>query len=100
MMAPADSARYASIMATNYSEGVFRWVATGQVPYLSIASPSPMFVTYDDAGSAKAKIDFIRSVHYGGIIIWDASEQYFPSGDATGEKNPLLRAVEQAGTGK
>jgi GH18 family chitinase len=96
MMALPRSATYASIMTNNFSEAVYRWDDTGQVPYLSIATPSPMFVTYDDARSAKAKIDFIRSVRYGGMIIWDASDQYFPNGDTTGEKHPLLRAVEQA----
>ncbi len=58
-----------------------------------------MFVTYDDARSSKAKIDFIRSSRYGGLIIWDSSEQYFPNGDSAGQKNPLLDAVKQAALG-
>lgn len=97
--APPRSVSYTSIMTSSYSDAAYRWDDIAQVPYLSIAMPSPMFVTYDDARSAKAKIDFIRSVGYGGIIIWDASEQYFPAGDPMGEKNPLLRAVEQAVAG-
>jgi GH18 family chitinase len=98
MGATPRSLTYASIMTNNYSEAAYRWDDVGQVPYLSIDSP-PMFITYDDARSSKAKIDFIRGARYGGLIIWDSSEQYFASGDAAGQKNPLLDAVKQAALG-
>jgi chitinase len=90
------SIAYTSIMTNHYSEAVYKWDELGQVPYLSITTPSPVFITYDDARSAKAKVDFLRNARYGGLIIWDSSEQYFAMGDATGEKNPLLTAVKQA----
>jgi chitinase len=93
------SVPYASIMTMSYSDAAYRWDDKGQVPYLSIATPAPAFITYDDARSAKAKIDFLRTAQYGGLIIWDSSEQYFPAGDAMGEKHPLLRAVQQAVAG-
>jgi GH18 family chitinase len=99
MGATPRSSTYASIMTNNYSEAAYRWDDKGQVPYLSLDTPTPMFVTYDDARSAKAKIDFIRTARYGGLIIWDASEQNFPNGDAAGQKNPLLDAVKQAALG-
>ena len=95
-MGGPHSIPYTSIMATSYTDEVYRWDDQAEVPYLSITTPAPTFITYDDARSAKAKIDFIRTTRYGGLIIWDSSDQYFPSGDATGEKNPLLKAVKEA----
>jgi chitinase len=99
MGAAPHSETYASIMQNDYSEAAYHWDDIGQVPYLSVASSPPMFVTYDDARSSKAKIDFVRSSRYGGLIIWDSSEQYFPNGDSAGQKNPLLDAVKQAALG-
>ncbi|HEX9296764.1 MAG TPA: glycoside hydrolase family 18 protein [Polyangiaceae bacterium] len=90
------SMAYSTIMTNHFSEAAYHWDERAQVPYLSILTPTPMFVTYDDARSAKAKIDYIRAGRYGGLIIWDASEQYFANGDATGAKHPLLQAVQQA----
>jgi chitinase len=90
------SLTYTSIMMNNFSDSVYHWDDSAQVPFLGITTPAQMFVTYDDARSAKAKIDFIRTRRNGGIIIWDASEQYFPMGDANGQKHPLLQAVAEA----
>src|SRR5262245_49198403 len=90
------SLTYTSIIMNNFSEAVYHWDEVAQVPFLGITTPSPMFVTYDDARSAKAKIDFIRTKRHGGIIIWDASEQYFPMGDTSGQKHPLMHAVAEA----
>jgi chitinase len=90
------SLTYTSIMTNNFSDAVYHWDEAAQVPFLGITTPTPMFITYDDARAAKAKIDFIRKNRYGGIIIWDASEQYFPAGDANGQKHPLVQAVAEA----
>jgi chitinase len=96
MGAAPRSMTYTSIMTNNFSEAAYHWDEAAQVPFLSVTTPSPMFITYDDARSAKAKIDFVRTRRYGGIIIWDPSEQYFPMGDTNGQKNPLLQAVAEA----
>jgi len=96
MGATPRSVPYTSIMASSFTDAVYRWDDQAEVPYLSIMMPAPTFITYDDARSAKAKIDFIRTARYGGLIIWDSSDQYFPAGDPSGEKNPLLQAVKEA----
>jgi chitinase len=96
MGAMPRSLTYTSIITNNYSDAVYHWDESAQVPFLGITDPTPMFITYDDARAAKAKIDFLRTQHYGGLIIWDPSEQYFPMGDANGQKHPLLKAVADA----
>jgi chitinase len=96
MGAAPRSVTYTSIMMNNFTPDAYHWDDKSQVPYLSITTPAPMFITYDDARAAKAKIDFLREKRYGGLIIWDASEQYFPNGDPDGQKHPLLKAVADA----
>ncbi len=96
MGAMPRSLTYTSIMMNNFADAAYHWDDNAQVPFLGIATPTPTFITYDDARSAKAKIDFLKSKRYGGLIIWDASEQYFPMGDANGDKHPLLKAVAAA----
>jgi GH18 family chitinase len=96
MGAAPRSITYNSIMTSNYSPEAYHWDDASQVPFLGITDPTPTFITYDDARSAKAKIDFLRKNRYGGLIIWDPSEQYFPMGDSNGDKHPLLKAVAEA----
>jgi chitinase len=90
------SIAYVDVMARHFSDEVYRWDDAAQVSYLSVATPAPMFVTFDDARSARAKLDYVMRGGYGGIIVWDPSESY----DATkGPENPLLEALKPADGG-
>ena len=86
-------------MQQHFSQEAYRWDDKAKVPYLSITSPEPLFITYENAQSIQEKINYVRTGSYGGMIIWDPSAQYFPSGDAEGKKNPQLEAVRKAAFG-
>jgi chitinase len=73
-----------------------KWDSVAQVPYLSVNNPgyaNDSFLSYDNAVSVAAKVNYAKSKGLGGWAIWDISSDYFPGQNPT---NPLLTAVKNA----
>jgi hypothetical protein len=73
-----------------------QWDSLAQVPYLSVntgSSSTDEFLTYDDAQSIAAKINYVKTNNLGGWIIWELNDDYFPSQTPA---HPLLEAVKNA----
>jgi chitinase len=92
------SVPYSTVMSQYYTPDVYRWDDANKAAYLSIASPAPLFVTYEDEQSISAKLDFLRAGGYGGIILWDASGGLIPTSPA-GQRLPLMGALRRAALG-
>ena len=56
------------------------WDDAAKAPYLWNAD-SATFITYDDPESLKAKTQFVKSQHLGGIMYWEHSQD--AAGDFT-----------------
>jgi chitinase len=51
------------------------------------------WISFDDATSIAAKVNYVQSNNLGGWIIWALDQDYFP--DQT-PKHPLLTAIKNA----
>lgn len=87
--------RYTTVMNDWFSEDVYRWDDAAEVPFLSIASGTETFITYEDPDSIAKKVAYAKEKGLGGLILWDASDGYFPERPA-GERHPLLTALQDA----
>jgi len=71
------------------------WDGAARVPFVSI-DPSgygdDAFLTYDDAASIKAKIQYVKDQGLGGWIIWAIDQDYFPN---AANEHPLSQAVAE-----
>lgn len=79
----------------------YRWDARAQAAYLSIpaeGSEDPLFVSYDNAASARAKLDYVRTKGLGGVIVWDLAAG-FRSDQPAGSRDVLLQALKNARLG-
>ena len=54
-----------------------------------------MFISYDDAHACQAKVSYARNLHLGGLMIWELSEDFFPT-QPVGQRTPLISALKQA----
>jgi len=89
---------YATIISTYYQANLYHWDNVAQAAYLSITNmpaANDMFISYDDPYSTQAKISYVRNLHLGGLMIWELSQDYFPSQPA-GQRTPLTTALKQA----
>jgi GH18 family chitinase len=94
----ASTAAYADIVSLYYQSGLYHWDDAAQAAYLGIAnipSANDMFISYDDTQSCQAKVSYVRNLHLGGLMIWELSQDYFPSQPAT-QRTPLTTALKQA----
>jgi chitinase len=82
-----------------YQPALAHWDDVAMEPYLSIATPSAHFVSYDDERAAVAKVDYIRAHALGGLIIWELAGGYRASQPA-GSRDLLLRAIGHAAFGR
>lgn len=90
---------YSYIMGAYYSEGVYNRDQTAQAAYLSIPKSqsgldNDYFISYDDETSIQQKIDYVSKKGLGGVIIWELTGGWLPSG--TTVRDPLLKAVKKA----
>jgi chitinase len=63
-----------------------------KVPYL-YSETKKEFYTYEDEISVKAKADFVKDEGFGGMILWEISEDTRAD---LGEKNSLLDVIHKA----
>jgi chitinase len=76
----------------------YRWDSAAQAAYLSIdnsGTSNDYFVSYDDAQTAQAKINYVRTKGIGGMIIWELGGGYRANKPA-GQRDQLLQAVKAA----
>ena len=71
----------------------YRWDVTAQVPYLSSSDGANGFLTFDDAKSIAAKIEYVKTHGLGGWIIWALDQDFFPDSNP---HHPLMNAVRDA----
>lgn len=89
---------YATIATTYLRSNVSHWDTNAHSAYLSIsngASGLTGFLSYDDARSVQTKVSYARSRGLGGVMIWELSQEYFPSAPAAG-RHPLSQAINEA----
>jgi chitinase len=90
---------YANIMTKYYSPSARQWDDLAKVPYLSFASPHApdncTYISYDDEQSIAEKGAYVKAKGLGGVIQWELNEGYL-SAAATGQRNPLLKAIHDA----
>jgi chitinase len=98
---------YSNIMRYVHSGTAYRWDDMAKVPYLSFSTPAifdfpgvadmrTTYVTYDDEQAIAEKGSYVRKNGLGGVIIWTISEGYLGNWKATGELDPLMKAVKAA----
>jgi chitinase len=75
----------------------YHWDPKTQAAYLSVRSgpDGAQFVSYDDARSARAMVDYVREKGLGGMVVWDLGAGYRPDLPA-GRRDELLQAVKKA----
>jgi GH18 family chitinase len=89
---------YADIVNNYYQSNFYHWDDVAQAAYLSITNDpasNDMFISYDDTHACQAKVSYARNLHLGGLMIWELSQDYFPTQPA-GQRAPLITALKQA----
>jgi GH18 family chitinase len=89
---------YATIMNSYYQSKNYHWDTNAQAAYLAITnSPASTddFISYDDQHTAQAKVSYARNQGLGGIMIWELSEDYFPT-LPVGQRTPLVQTIKQS----
>ncbi|MBP9112365.1 MAG: glycoside hydrolase family 18 protein [Polyangiaceae bacterium] len=74
-----------------------QWDPVAKVPYFSIdkaGSADDQFVSFDDEQAMKEKADFVIQKGYGGVIVWELEQGYFPE-NPNATQQPLLTALAQ-----
>jgi chitinase len=79
-----------NVLAAGITAQNFHFDTGAMEPYLN--NPDS-FITYEDARSIAAKVNYVKSNGLGGWIVWQLGSDYFPSG---APKNPLLAALKAA----
>ncbi len=85
---------YATIMSSYYQSNQYHWDTNAQAAYLSRTN-SPAFISYDDEHTCQVKVSYARNHGLGGVMIWELSEDFFPT-QSGGQRAPLLQAVKQS----
>jgi chitinase len=89
---------YAQIMAGYYQSNLYHWDGMAQAAYLSVTNvpaSNDMFISYDDTLACQTKVSYARNLHLGGLMIWELSQDYFPTQPA-GQRTPLTSALNRA----
>jgi chitinase len=89
---------YADIMKLYYQSNLYHWDNAAQAAYLSITNTpvvKDMFISYDDARACQAKVNYVRELHLGGLMIWELSQDYSATQPA-GQRTPLTSALKKA----
>ncbi len=89
---------YKDLMANFYRAEYYRWDDAAQMSYLSIdrdGSANDEFWSFNDEKSCKAKVEFIKQNHLGGLIIWELGSGYLAS-QPVGKRLPQLDAIHEA----
>ncbi len=99
---------YSNIMRYVHEPAAWRWDDEAQASYLSFAVPKELpwpswavppvrtsYVVYEDEASIAAKGAYVHEQELGGAIVWTVSQGYLEWA-ASGEKDPLMKAVKLA----
>lgn len=89
---------YTTIMTTYFQSNNYHWDTNAQAAYLVITNTPPAkddFISYDDQHTIQAKVSYARNHSLGGIMIWELSEDYFPS-QPVGQRAPLVQTLKQS----
>jgi chitinase len=86
---------YHEIMDKYFHPALYHWDKDALAPYLSIDSPSKMFIAYDDERACKEKIAYVRKARLGGAILWELGGGWRDS-QPPGQRDLLLQSVKQA----
>jgi chitinase len=90
---------YTNIMKSFYAASAYHFDAAAGVPYLSLDGNNAQgctYVTYEDPMSLAQKGAWVRSKGLGGVILWELSEGYDPSGATVQAQNPLVEVMRTA----
>ncbi len=93
-----QSLGYGAIMDQYSAGSKYHWDGTAHAPYLSILGSTPAqskFISYDDERLCAEKIDYARTHHYGGVILFELGQAFRPAQPA-GKQDVLLQAVKKA----
>ncbi|MDB6023167.1 MAG: hypothetical protein JWQ04_3024, partial [Pedosphaera sp.] len=86
---------YSTIIGSYYQSNLYHWDTNAQAAYLSISPTSPAFISYDDQHTCQVKVSYARNHGLGGVMVWELTEDYFPTQPA-GQQAPLLQALKQS----
>jgi chitinase len=89
---------YSDIVNNYYQSNLYHWDGIAQAAYLGITNhptANDLFISYEDAHSCQGKVSYARNLHLGGLMIWELSQDYFPS-QPTGQRTPLTTALKQS----
>ena len=89
---------YAQLLDTYDGVATLRWDPAAMVPYYSLAARGGLpahFVSFDDARSGVAKIDWARAQGLGGAMVWELAGGHRASQPAA-EREALLTALGAA----
>jgi len=89
---------YSDIVNNYYQSNLYHWDGAAQAAYLSITNnpaSNDMFISYDDTHACQAKVSYARNLHLGGLMIWELSQDFFPT-QPVGAREPLTAALKQA----
>jgi len=89
---------YAALLDRYEGRATLRWDAAASVPYLSLPSAGSEpahFISFDDARSGVAKVDYARREGLGGAMIWELAGGHRPRAPAA-EREALLTAIGTA----
>jgi len=89
---------YAQIIDSYYQNNLYHWDNVAQAAYLSITNvtaANDMFISYDDSRACQSKVSYARNLHLGGLMIWELSQDYFPTASA-GQRTPLTASLKQS----
>jgi chitinase len=96
VVASDNDMSFATIMQSYYSDSARKWDDSALVPYLSFSKATGpagcTFVSYEDAESIRAKMDWVTQQGLGGAIVWTINQGYVASAPA-GERDPLMEAL-------
>ncbi|MCW3095765.1 MAG: Chitinase [Chthonomonadaceae bacterium] len=96
-----DSIPYAEIMQKYYTPAQYHWDKGAETPYLSRSGATKadnIFISYEDAMSSKAKIEYVRSQRLGGIMLFELGDSY-RADQPVGRRSLLLKSIHTEATG-
>lgn len=89
---------FATISTAYFRSNVYHWDNNAQSAYLTIsngASGPARFISYDDPRACQAKASYARNRSLGGVMIWELTQDFFPSAPV-GQRHPLLQSINEA----
>jgi len=96
VVASDNDMSFTNIMQSYYTDSAHKWDDSALVPYLSFSKATGdagcTFVSYEDAQSIQAKMDWVTQQGLGGAIVWTINQGYLASAPA-GQRDPLMETL-------